>query len=304
MAKTVRAGVIGAGVFGGYHAQKWAAMEGARLTAVFDTHSERAAALAARVGGEAFDDIAAFLEAVDAVSIASPAVSHGARALQALEAGKPVYVEKPLAVTLDEADAIEAEAARRGLIVACGFAERVAIEATGLYRCRETPRMIEATRFGVASPRNQDVSVVLDLMIHDIDLALSLDAAAPLTVEAEGAAGAGGLLDAARAEVTFVSGTVAILEASRVAESPRRTLRLTYDSGVVEIDFLAGTLNNAAGLNLDPRFASAPGVADRLGASLARFLMAVRGEGRLVADARDGVRALDLALAVERAAGG
>ncbi len=304
MADRLRAGVIGAGVFGGHHAAKWAAMDGARLTAIYDTHIDRAEALAARTGAEAFRDIVGFFDAVDVVSIASPAVSHGAQALQALKAGMHIYVEKPLAVTLQEADAIEAEAAKRDLQVACGFFERVVIDAIGLYKYLPPPLLIEATRLGAASPRNQDVSVVLDLMIHDIDLALSFVGAAPLTVEAEGAAGSRGLLDTARAEVTFSSGTVAVLEASRIAEAPRRFLRLSYASGVVEIDLLAGTLKNDSDLGLERDFASAPGVRDRLGYSLERFLGTVLGHDCLVADAGDGARALDLALAVEQAAGG
>lgn len=304
MADELRAGVIGAGVFGGYHAAKWAAMDGAVLTAIFDPHPERAQALSERVGGKAFDDLGSFFDAVDLVSITSPAVSHGARAAQALRAGKHVYIEKPLAVTLDEADAIQREAARRGLRVACGFSERIAIEAIGLDGRTPPPLLIEATRFGPSSPRNQDVSVVLDLMIYDIDLALFFAAAAPLTVEAEGVMGAGGLLDTARAEVTFGIGTVAILQASRIAEVPSRVLKLTYGSGIVEIDFIAGTLKNDTSFPLNAEFAASPGAKDRLARSLQRFLTTVDGGDCLVADAADGARALDLALAVEQAAAG
>jgi predicted dehydrogenase len=301
MIETLRAGVIGAGVFGGYHAQKWAGFDDAELTAIFDSHPERADALAARFGARAFADLSAFFDAVDVVSIATPAVSHGPRALQALKAGKPVYIEKPLAVTPNDADAIVAEAARRGLVVACGFSERVAIEAIGLFAIPEKPALIEATRLGAPSPRNQDVSVVLDLMIHDLDIALRLAGGSALTVEAEGVAGATGLLDEVRAEITFDSGVLARLHASRVAPAAERRTRITYPSGAVDIDFVAGELRNGTDFPLDPHFAATPASRDRLNASLARFLSAVRGEGGVVADARDGARALDLALAVEQA---
>jgi predicted dehydrogenase len=302
MAETLRAGVIGAGVFGGYHAQKWASFDGARLTAIFDSHPERAEALAARFGAQTFTDLPAFFDAVDVVSIATPAISHGPRALQALKAGKPVYIEKPLAVTLEDADAIVAEAARRGLVVACGFSERVAIEAIGLFAVIERPTLIEATRLGAPSPRNQDVSVVLDLMIHDLDIALRL-AGAPLTVEAEGVTGATGMFDQIRAEITFDSGVVARLHASRVAPAAERRMRIGYPAGTVDIDFVFGQLENTTGFPLDADFAATPAARDRLNASLARFLSAVRGEGRVLADVLDGARALDLALAVEQAAG-
>ncbi len=301
MAETLRAGVIGAGVFGGYHAQKWAGFDGIELTAIFDSHPERAEALAARFSAQAFTDLPAFFDAVDVVSITTPAVSHGPRALQALKAGKPVYIEKPLAVTPNEADAIVAEAMRRKLVVACGFSERVAIEAIGLFAAPERPTLIEATRLGAPSPRNQDVSVVLDLMIHDIDIALSLAGGAPLTVEAEGVRGETGMLDEVRAEIMFDSGVVARLHASRVAPAADRRMRIGYPSGAVDIDFVAGELGNETGFPLDPGFAATPGSRDRLNASLARFLSAVRGEGTVVADARDGQRSLDLALAVEQA---
>ena len=304
MADRLRAGVIGAGVFGGHHARKWANAEDARLTAIFDSHPERAQLLADRVGGQAYADMAAFLDAVDVVSVTTPATSHGAVTLRALQSGKHVYVEKPLAVTPGEADAIVAEAARRKLQVACGFSERVAIEASRLLESIEEPRLIEATRHGAPSPRNQDVSVVLDLMIHDIDLALCLVFGEPLTVECDGVAGESGLLDSAVAEVTMTSGPIAILNASRVADRPQRSVILTYESGKVEIDFLKGTMNNLSRLDLDQDFAAASVMLDPLGYSLERFAQAVGGRGPLVADARDGARALDLALAVEQAAGG
>src|SRR5689334_19583370 len=154
MTSTLRAGVIGAGVFGGYHAQKYADLAGVRLAAVLDPHPERAQALAGRHGADAFADLASFLAAVDVVSIASPASAHAAAALAALRAGKALYVEKPLATSLEDADAILGEAAGRGLVVACGFLERSAFKVMGLFDVPETPRLLEAVRLGPPSPRN------------------------------------------------------------------------------------------------------------------------------------------------------
>ena len=302
MGLTVRAGVIGAGVFGGHHARKWSTLPGAALTAVYDTHPERAEALAASAGGRGYADLEAFFDAVDVVSITSPAVSHGAKALQALRAGKHIYVEKPLAVTLTEADAIAAEASKRSLVVACGFSERVALEQIGVWNAPEPLLMLEARRLGSASQRNQDVSVVLDLMIHDIDLAGGLAGGAALTVEAEGDAGATGLLDTATAEITFATGLLARLQASRISDRVERTLRLTYPSGVVVVDLVAGTLTNRAAFDLNPAFAASPEARDRLGASMARFLGAVRGGAGPFAGVEEGARALEIALAVEQAA--
>jgi len=152
MTSILRAGVVGAGVFGGYHAGKYAELDGVTLAAVLDTHPERAAALAAKHGGTGFTDMAAFLAAVDVVSVASPASQHAGPALAALGAGKPTYVEKPIATNLEDADAILGAAGRGGLILACGFLERAAFRAMGLFDIPEKPRRLEAVRAGPAQP--------------------------------------------------------------------------------------------------------------------------------------------------------
>ncbi|HEY2482002.1 MAG TPA: Gfo/Idh/MocA family oxidoreductase [Caulobacteraceae bacterium] len=304
MRSTLRAGVIGAGVFGGYHAAKYAQSADVDLAAVLDPHPERAGGLAGRFGGRAFADLEAFLAAVDLVSIATPAIHHGRLALAALRAGKHVYVEKPIAVAPEEADAIVAEARGRGLVAACGFLERAAFAALGLYAIPRPPLRMECARLGPASPRNLDVSVVVDLMIHDLDLALHLTPAEPLTVEAEGARMANLHLDEAAAEVGFDDGFQALFRASRVADTRERTLTLVYAEGEVRLDLLAHRLENTTPWPLDAAFEESPGGRDRLGTSLAAFVAAVRGEGAPLADAIDGARALDLALAVEHAVGG
>jgi len=183
----LKAGVVGAGVFGGYHAKKYAELPDVDLVAVFDIDLARAAALAEPLGATPYDDMATFLAAVDVVTVATPAVHHAGAALAALKAGKPVYSEKPLAVTPQDADAMVAAARKAGVPLACGHQERVVFQAMGLLDIPEQPLRLEAVRRGTPSDRNLDVSVVLDLMIHDIDLALALCAAEPVTVEGEGA---------------------------------------------------------------------------------------------------------------------
>jgi predicted dehydrogenase len=301
MSNSLRAGVIGAGVFGGYHAGKYSRMADVNLAAVLDPDLERAQVLAQRHGARPLTAAADFLAAVDVVSVSSPADSHVHWALAALKAGKSVYVEKPLATDLAGADAIVAEAARRGLVAACGFLERAALGASGLLAAPERPLRLAAVRKGVASPRNLDVSVVLDLMIHDLDLALALAPGAPFAVEAEGCCVRNALCDEAQAEVTFDDGFTARFSVSRVADAPERRLTVVYPSGEVVIDLLAGTLTGPPSFNLDPNFGETPAGRDRLGASLQAFIDAARGEGAPLADAEDGARALDLALAVEQA---
>ena len=294
----LRAGVAGAGAFGGHHARKVASLPGVRLAAVFDIHLERAAALAEPLGGIGLADYAAFLAEVDVVTVATPAGSHGELALAALKAGKPVYVEKPLAATLQEAERLIEEAARRGLALACGHQERMVFAAMGLLDIAERPLLIEAVRRGTPSERNRDVSCVLDLMIHDLDLALTLAAGEAIAVEAEGD------FDTVRAEVTFDTGLTATFEASRQAAGRERAMRVLYPSGEVRIDFLSPSFANTTPHALDRGFAGTAAGRDPLGASVEAFLATVRGEApRPAVDGREGARALDLALAVEQAAG-
>lgn len=302
MIPTLRAGVIGAGVFGGYHAAKYVEMPDVALTSVFDTHPERARALAERHAARFAEDLPAFLEAVDIVSIAAPATAHGRLALAVLRAGKAVYVEKPIATAPEDADAIAAEAARRGLVAACGFLERAAFASLGLRRFPRPPAAMTCARLGPASPRNLDVSVVMDVMIHDLDLALYLTSSKPLAVEADGARIVHDSFDEVRAEVSFEDGFQAALHASRASDRRERAMTLVWPEGEVRVDLLAQSVENTTPWPVDPDFAASPAARDRLGASLAAFVVAVRGEGAPLADAGDGVRALDLALAVEQAA--
>lgn len=302
MVGVLRGGVIGAGVFGGYHARQYANQPGARLAAVFDPHPERAQAVAEQHGGQGFTDFAAFLDAVDVVTVASPASHHAEGAIAALQAGKPVYVEKPLAVSLEDADRIVAEAARDRLVIACGHQERVVFQAIGLFDIPEQPLRLEAVRFGPASERSLDVSVVLDLMIHDLDLALALSSGEPLSAEGDGTQAYSGGWDQAHAEVTFDNGFVATFAASRMAEARKRTMKLVYPSGELEIDFLTREFRNTTGFALNPDFADTPGAKDPLGASVAAFLACVRGEApRPIVTPEEAARALDLGLAVEQA---
>jgi predicted dehydrogenase len=302
MAKTLRGGVIGAGVFGGYHARQYARLPGVTLSGVYDTHPDRAAKVAMPLGGRAFRDLQAFLDAVDVVTVASPATHHADQALAAIAAGKSVYVEKPIAISVAEAEKVRAAAAARGVVVACGHQERVVFQAMGLLDVPEQPLLMEALRHGPPSERSRDVSAVLDLMVHDIDLALAISASDPVTAEADGGRGNGDVWDQCRAEVTFESGFSAILDVSRLAAERRRTMRIVYPSGEVAIDFVARTFRNTTPFALNPDFADTPAAADPLGASVEGFLMAVRGEApRPVVTAEEAIAALDLATAVEQA---
>ena len=304
MAESLRGGVIGAGVFGGYHARQYATLPGVVLSGVFDPHSDRAAAVAVPLKGRAFRDLSEFLEAVDVVTIASPATHHAEQALAAIAAGKPVYVEKPIATSVADGEKVRAAAAAKGLVVACGHQERVGFRAMGLLDIPEQPLRLEALRHGPPSDRSRDVSAVLDLMVHDIDLALAISAADAVTAEGEGALSDDGVWDVARAEVSFDDGFTATFDVSRQAPERRRTMLVVYPSGEVAIDFVARTLSNTTPFALDPDYAETPAGKDPLRASVEGFLDAVRGKApRPVVTAEEAIRALDLALAVEQALG-
>jgi predicted dehydrogenase len=166
----------------------------------------------------------------------------------------------------------------------------------GLFDIPEQPLRLEAIRRGTPSPRNLDVSATLDLMIHDIDLALALTDAEPMAAEGEGDD------DRASAEVTFDNGFVANFAVSRIAEARDRRMRIVYPSGEVAIDFLARTFANTTPFALNADFAETPGGRDPLGASVQGFLDAVTGKSpRPVVTAQEAAMALDLALAVEQA---
>ncbi len=295
MSEILRGGVIGAGVFGGHHARQYARLPGAVLSAVMDPNPERAAALAMPLGGRAFTELDAFLDAVDVVTIASPAQAHAGQALAAIAAGKPVYIEKPIAVSLAESEAIGRAAQAAGVIVACGHQERVLFETISLFDATERPLRLEAVRHGPPSPRSLDVSVVLDLMIHDLDLALTLAGGGTRSVVGEGT------VDIALAQVEFDGGLVARFDVSRRADARRRSMKLVYSSGEVEVDFVQQTFRNTTKLALNSAFASTPSGQDTLAVSLERFLAAVRGEveGPLVG-VEAAARALGLALSIEK----
>lgn len=294
---TIRGGVAGAGVFGGYHANKYATLAGSSLAAVYDTSLERAEAIARPLGAHATQDLDDFLERVDAVTVTTPAVHHAAVAAKALAAGRHVYVEKPLATTEADGWALVQSAKAKKLVLACGHQERVVSAAMGLLDLPERPVRMEAVRRGTPSERNRDVSCAPDLMIHDLDLGLAL-AGRFKAVQADGN------FDAITADVVFESGMTGRFEASRVAEKRERTMWIVFPSGELEIDFLAPSFRNTTRFKLNPDFALTKAGRDPLGTNVAGFLAAIRGElQRPPVTGEEGLMALELSLAVERAAG-
>ena len=295
----IKTGLIGAGAFGANHAGKLASLPRSDFQGLFDADPARAAEAAAKHGVRAFASVDDLLAAVDALIIATPARTHASLANAAIKAGKHALIEKPLAATRADADAIVVAARAKNLVVQAGHQERFVLEALGLIGAPERPTKLDVARETSFTGRGMDVSVTLDLMIHDLDLAALLFGDAPLRVEAHGKAERGAEFDDVEATLTFATGQ-ACLRASRIAPARKRTLSAAYPSGEIEIDFLERKLvKNTTPFALDPSFADK--VPDPLGRGVEEFLEAV-AEGKTSAiPAESGAAAVALAEAIDKA---
>jgi predicted dehydrogenase len=301
----LRIGVVGVGHFGRYHALKVVASERATLVGVHDPDEERAKAIGWEVGAPdlGFD---ALLDASEALIVAAPAERHHALAAAGLRAGKHVLVEKPIAATLAEADDLIALAVTHQRVLQVGHLERFSAAHGALSGQLGAPLYIEAARVAPFKLRGTDVSVILDLMIHDLDLILALVASPIESVDAVGAAVASAHEDIANARIRFVNGAVATITASRVSPRTERRMRIFARDGTMSIDFANRHLTVVARDRGQP----VPGVAgfgiaqtswedhDSLAAEHAAFIASVLDGAPVVVDGAAGRRALDAALQV------
>ena len=232
----VRTAVIGVGYLGRFHAQKYAALPAAELVAVVDASEENRAKVAAETGCRAVADYRDILDAVDAVSIATPTPLHYPIAKECLERGIHVLVEKPITTTLDEARSLVETAARTGRVLQVGHLERFNAAILALAGTLRTPRFVESHRLAPFKERGTDVNVVLDLMIHDIDLIQSLVGAPIVSIDAVGSSVFSAGLDIANARIRYANGCVANTTASRVSMKMERKLRLFQDDAYISID--------------------------------------------------------------------
>ncbi|MBI3003606.1 MAG: Gfo/Idh/MocA family oxidoreductase [candidate division NC10 bacterium] len=233
----IRVAVIGVGHVGEHHARLYRDLPGAELTAVCDTDAARAGAVAARHGARAVTDFRALLGKVEAVSVAVPAVSHYAVAEAFLEAGADVLVEKPIAETLEDAETLVAAARRTGRILQVGHVERFNGGVRALHALVREPGFIECHRLGPFAGRGTDVDVVRDLMIHDIDIILSLVRSVVVQVHAVGVPVISDRVDIANARLEFASGCIANVTASRVSAERLRKLRIFQRDTYLALDY-------------------------------------------------------------------
>lgn len=234
----IRAGVIGVGYLGRLHARKLASFEDIRFVGVHDADPERAKAVAAEVGTEAFGDPGALLAQVDAVTVAVPTTAHYRVAMQAIRSGVHLLLEKPLAARLREGRALVREAASRGLVFQVGHLERFNNAVRQAVALLREPRFIECHRLGPFGGRGTDVDVVLDLMIHDLDLILSLVDAPVVRIQAVGVPVISSTVDIANVRLSFAGGCIANLTASRVSAKKQRKIRVFQEDAYVSMDFV------------------------------------------------------------------
>jgi predicted dehydrogenase len=310
----LRVGVIGVGSLGFHHARILREVQGVQMAGVFDASPERSVDVASKLGVTAFGSLDEFLAGVEAAVIAVPTTSHAEVALKAIEHGVHLLIEKPIASTLEEADAIVAAAQRAGVTVATGHVERFNGALRACEQYLDEPRFVESHRLAPFNPRGTDVAVVLDLMIHDIDLVLGLVGRGVESLDAVGVPVLTPSADIANARIVFENGAVANITASRVSFERMRKIRFFQRSGYISLDLATGKgefLRLKRGATLpegDFSLLSLANIVERielegdgtepLRSELEAFVAAVRGERPVVVSGAAGRDALAVALRI------
>ncbi len=300
----LRAGVIGVGHMGRLHARKYAAVQGVTLAAVADTDADTAGRVGAELGVPWHTDHRALFGAVDLVSVAVPTDAHHAVARDCLQAGIHVLVEKPMTATLQQADELIAAARAHGLRLQVGHLERFSAALVALRAEITRPLFIESHRLACFKPRGTEVNVVLDLMIHDIDLVLDLAAGPIVELRASGASVLTDDIDIGNARLEFESGCVANITASRVSRQPMRRLRVFQRDRYVAVDTMHDSIAIARrqpGTSGEPRIEFEQrhlGKGDPLMREIEAFVHAVRSNTAPAIGGEQARRALDVALRV------
>lgn len=322
----VRTGVIGVGALGFHHARILRELDGSTLVGVHDSDPVRLAEVGASLNVPTFADAGELLDQVDACVIAVPTQAHERAALEALSRGVHLLIEKPIAPSLEAADRILAAAEAAKAVVQIGHVERFNGAVRACEQWLDDPLFVESHRLAPFNPRGIDVAVVLDLMIHDLDLVLSIMRRPVVSLAAVGVPVLTHSPDIANARLEFEGGGVANLTASRVSMKRERKIRFFQRSGYISLDLAAGTgefLRLRPGVDVGARLAALAAGADAgngeapvaaglleiveriplagdgvepLRAELASFLTAVRGDGAVAVSGADGRRALAVAL--------
>ena len=328
MSRTLRTAVVGVGRMGQHHARIYGELPDAHLAAVVDRNQARAEEIAGKFGCQALTDVADLIGRVDAVSIAVPTTSHREMAEPLLAAGVAVLIEKPLADTLENARALVDASKASGTLLQVGHTERFNPVVQAVSRMGVAPKFVETHRISPFTFRSADVSVVLDMMIHDIDIVLHLVKSAPVQVDAVGVSVLSSQEDIANARVRFASGAVANLTVSRLALKTERKIRLFSPDAYLSVDYQKKSgVAIKKDANLDvlelARRRNAEDLsqlqvtdfinqvhveelkvddAEPLKSELSAFLESVRTGRSLAVSAEEGLAAMELAMAIVEAA--
>ena len=296
MSDCLRIGVVGCGVFGGYHIKKYKELEalisGIKLTTVFDTNLTTRGKFSSVYDVESVSEIKDLIGKVDMVSICTPATCHYRDAKMMLEAGIHVLVEKPISINLREAEELIQIAKDKNLVFTVGHQERFVFDTMGILAIPEIPVVMTAWRESAYSSRGTDVSVIMDLMIHDLDLIHMIIPGQVTTVSAVGRGT--NAVDYCSATLDFDNGSFVNLRASRIADQIRRGMKIVYSCGKIEIDFVKRTV-----INTTPYVIKELNGGDPLGESVANFVMSVKGLLPSMVTAEQAKRALNTALMIE-----
>ncbi len=300
--REIRAAVVGAGRLGSLHAAKYAVISGVKLTHVIDIDATRAAQLAAQYGATSATDYHALENKVDVVTVASPGVTHFEIASYLLRAGCDVLLEKPMAATVEDARALTALAENSDRILQIGHLERFNPVVKHLRSILNRPRFVECHRLAPFSERGTDVNVVLDLMVHDLDVLMSLTGADATSVEALGVAVLTDQIDVANARIRFSNGMIANVNTSRVAPRRERKIRFFQPDAYISVNYEARRIQIYR-KGPPPAGTAFPiisaeqidlGEADPLADEVASFIASVSDRSVPAVTARDGLRVIEL----------
>ena len=305
----LRVAVIGVGYLGRFHAQKYAVLPGCSLVAVADSRAEAGGALAQELNTKAVADYRELLGQVDAVSIATPTPAHFDIALAFLESGAHVLVEKPITETVAQAQQLIAAAQRAGRVLQVGHLERFNPAIVAAEPLLRAPRFIECQRLAPFRERGTDVNVVLDLMIHDLDIVQSIVGSAITRIDAIGTPVFSSEIDIANARIRFANGCVANATASRVSLKTERKLRIFQDDAYLSIDLQQKILtvirkqsvplgDSQLPVSIDEQSFEQ---GDALRTEIEAFLASCRGERPVAVTGDDGMRALQTAVTIAQA---
>lgn len=302
----LRTAVIGVGYLGRFHAQKYAQIAGSTLVGVVDANAEACAKVATELGTKAVHDYRELFGAVDAVSLAVPTPLHHAIGCELLRNGIDVLIEKPIATTVAEARELVDLARTHGRILQVGHLERFNPAVLAAAERLQTPRFVESHRLAPFKQRGTDVSVVLDLMIHDIDLIQELVGTPIEHIDAVGATVFSGEIDIVNARLRFQGGCVVNTTASRISLKQERKIRIFQDDAYLSVDMQqkiltvirkkdAAPVESPAQVSIEEQNFDQ---GDALLAEIEAFLKAVRERSKPVVTGEDGLRALETAMKI------